>query len=259
MNCISKVNTGIPKNRTAYVCLAVFLLTRSYSSAQIQKLRIGIKVNPNLSIAVASKTSDFDSKHFQILNARTGFQIGGVLSYEMRKFLLEWNAFIASKGTGLKFENFSASKTDFSEVKYRTLNFSNRFFFGYNIKTNDLPFYSIFIGPTLGFDIGSINSIHGRGNFSFTDITAYHETIPPLSGSLKSLTAGISFKVRTSLKNIGSIDYGVSFDYVFSSYPSITITAEKNNLQYYTRLVPKIHVLSFDFIYYFRSKQKSGA
>lgn len=239
----------------AFLCACLFLVS-FHAFSQEKRFRVGIKVNPTFSIAYNTSKSGFDRKYFKTAKFLPGFQLGASASYHVNKLLFEWNTFLSTKGTGLVFENFTSSKDVYTSIRYKTISFSNRLFVGYRIKNSESPYYAIFVGPTIGYDIAGISTMRGSADFGNASISSYQEVLPPINTNLQGLTTGVTLKIRTELKRFGRIDYGVSLDYFYKKYPALGMNAKINGTAYTARYVPQVHSLSVDFIYYFRGRKK---
>ncbi len=257
MSIISKKNLDKLNNIkkfSKYVLTGILALTLTINCNSQQKLRFGLKIHPNITFSSTAKESVFQKKYFKKKQALIGMNIGLASTYQNENKLFEISSNFITNKVGLKFQNFSSS--DYSELTYTTLSFTNQISFGYRILKKTKPNLEIFILPSIQYNISSIYGLHGKGNFnnSQSNVTLYEEQIPDINLNFKTIGIGFDFKIRANIRKIRKIDYGLSYKYLLEEFPSVGINAVINNKSYNCIFIPRIHLLNIDFIYYFKGK-----
>lgn len=251
-NSLNKFNNFKKNSKYALTCiLAIVFSINCYSQ---QKLRFGLKIHPNITFSSITKESSFQKKYFKKKQALIGVNFGIAANYQYENRLFEFSSNLFTNKIGLKFHNFSSS--DYSELTYTTISFSNQISFGYRILKQDKPNLEVFILPNIQYNITSLFGLHGKGDFnnSQSNVSLYEEQFPDINLNLKTLGIGIGFKMKTIILKTRKIDYGLSYVYLLEKYPSLGVNAVINNKVYNSVFIPRIHLLNIDFIYYFRGR-----
>ncbi|MBC7412879.1 MAG: hypothetical protein H7331_10560 [Bacteroidia bacterium] len=245
-----------------------FILNIATVNAQQKPWRIGLKLQPNVSVSYNSNKPNTDTNYFKIVPAKVSPAIGIAVNYATDKLIFEWDSYINFKKTSAKFGGYNylirMFQSNYSYMTYSVATLSNKLFAGYCVKSNSTPFYKIFVGPSVGYDIAEVTSGYGQGVVSggsgrHPSVTQVgFESVAPSNFAVKinGLTTGITCKIRTELRNHKRFDYGLSFDYFHGTMPYIQAKAVINYFNVYQTLIkPKTHTIGIDFVYYFRPKK----
>ena len=236
----------ILNKKTAILLLSIAVF-HVHLFSQERKVIFGIKINPSISLTKLDKQSIIDKNHVTLLNNRVGLQIGLNSSYHVKNYIFDWNCFFGQKKTGFK---FNINEFEYSNFQYNILSFVNKFSIGYRIKKSNKPYFDIFIGPSIGYELKGIFKQYGKSNmayYSLSDSIVYTK-------NQNNFTVGLMIKVKTEIKKFGKISYGISFDYLHSIYPEINLFSVINGIETITKFTPRVHAISIDFIYYFNKR-----
>lgn len=220
-----------------------------------QNVNFGLKFNPALCLTQVTKESNINTTNFKVLNYKLGYQIGLIGSIKLDPIIFDLQCLLSNKKTGLKFNGY---QNDYLLNEYSTLSILNKLFVGYKIKTNLDPYYDIYIGPNFGYEFFRNFSRTGASSMAYFNDYQLNDSIIFNRSKFNGFTIGFALKINTELKKIGKISYGLSYDYLRSIYPEIDVKYKINNTQLKTIFIPRVSMLSFDLIYYFKSKKDNN-
>lgn len=228
----------------------IFLPCSLYAQKDI---RFGLKIHPNLSFSSLDKSADFDKSSFSLRNGLIGFNLGLNTSFQKDKWILEISNGLNYNKTGIKF------RKDFDEmqVSVGAISITNELNIGYRVFNSNAPYYEVFLTTSLSHSFSAVQWLNHRG--SFDQFTVFQVSLPEFTTKWQSVNAGFGMKVRTQLKNLRRLDYGVSYRFSFAKFPEMGLAIASEGNEYQSIARPYIQTLNVDFIYYFRARKKNKA
>lgn len=153
-----------------------------------------------------------------------------------------------SNRTGLLFKEADNS----AQLDLRSVSFTNEISVGFRIFSAIDPYFECFIMPNFSYSLIAIQKLGGKSDFK--EVISYQEIYPNLNTTWESIAVGLGLKIRTQLKNRMRFDYGLSYRYSFTNYPTLGMRILVPRNEFSANVKPNIHLLSIDFIYYFRKR-----
>ena len=218
------------------------------------KLNFGLKIHPNLTFAVNKDLSILKSKNFSHNYPQIGFNYGLNLCLTKYKYLFEYSTNLSTNKVVLKFHNFDNLES-YTMIKYSTLSWCNKISFGYKVKQSNKPYYDAYLVGNIQLLLGGIYKLRGSGSVNpIISFNSYEEKFPDFSKSFNTLGIGIGYKIKTELRNLRRIDYGINYSTFFTQFPSLSINAQIDNKKFTGISNPYINQIDIDFIFYFNKK-----
>ena len=154
--------------------------------------------------------------------------------------------------TGIKFKR----KFGEMQVNVGAISITNELNIGYRVFSSSTPYYEIFLMHSLSHSFSAVQSLNHRG--AFDQFTEFHVSLPDFTTRWQSANVGVGMKIRTQLKNIRRLDYGLSYRFAFTKFPEIGLAVTSDGMEYQSVARPYVQTLNFDFIYYFGKKKISN-
>lgn len=230
-------------SKSVLLCALTFFCLSKINSQN--EFRLGLKLHPNLSFSNLIDKSNFDDENFTARNGLLGFNFGIIANYQYEKWIFEISTGLKTNSTGIIFKNEQNS----SQLNLRTISFYNEINIGHQIFKSNLPYYEIFLVPSISYNLVAMQRINSKGTFS--QVSQYEQIYPSINETWNSMTLGIGLKIRTQLKNMRRFDYDLSYRYGFKKYPPFGMIVTIDNQIYQSLVRPNIQTLNIDFIYYF--------
>lgn len=230
--------------------LSFFCHSNLYSQKDI---RFGLRIHPNFSFSSLDKTADFDKANFSLRNGLLGFNLGLVTSFQNEKWIFEISNGLNYNRTGIKFkQSFGEMQADFAAISI-----TNELNIGYRVFSSNTPFYEVFLTSSLSHSFSAAQWLHHRG--AFNQFTEFQVSFPDFTTRWQSVNVGLGMKVRTQLKNLRRLDYGLSYRFGFTKFPEMGLAITSDGMEYKAIVRPYVQTLNVDFIYYFGPRKKNKA
>lgn len=244
---ILKINGRKHVSKYAFICvLAFFCHCNLFSQTDF---RFGLKIHPNLSFSQSNQSNMLRDKNFSTRNGLLGFNLGLNPSFQIDNWIFEFSSNLNSNRTGVKFKSESNS----AFVDLQTVSFTNEINIGYRIFSSDEPYFEFFLMPNFSHSFVAVQRLRTKGEFHQYD--NFQAIFPDINKTWQTWNLGLGFKVRTQLKNLRRLDYGLSYRYSTTKYPEIGMRFTDGNKEIVKIIKPNVYTLNIDFIYYFGKKK----